>query len=305
MTKVGNEIIIALRDKNNKNSFIFKEVDSSNGYKNYFLPLLTISNNGNLINYYAKQSSSVEVVVDGYTLIPEVDYTLINLVLHEQIPSFILFKKALVNNTKVEVTFNDDNMIKSITKNDIYNGTTILNENDYNNFNIFLYNTYDKFVDGIKVPNIYENGLSSDIYSSEFEKREHEYVKFYLQDNSFVRFLITLFKLKIKTEDITIPRSEEGTVTKDNYFPRHTTNKNSIYLKDNTEGLLYLLFELVDTSINDNTDIVIDCNNVNQESMLEDIELDCNKSYSLPYIEKDIKINCNHDYNIQDYLTID
>lgn len=303
LCQIGNEIHLTISDLEKETGIIFKDnsKNDTKKYKNYFVPLLSLNDRGSIINYYVDKSENVEVFANGYMLTPYVDYKVLNYPMHLQLPSMIVFKKPLRNDIKLEISVLKQNLLEPIVKKSTHNNTTIIDETDRNlgtTFIPLLYNTYDKFVDNLKIPNLDEDGRTSSVYSNNLVLKNYEYIKFYLENNSLVRFLITLLTLKLKEENIKRP-SNIGNITKDNYSPARTSM--DIYQDDSNEGLLYFVYELFDKSIATNQNILIDCNDEKLVEMDTDILLDSNIKFSLPYITEDIKLDSNHDYNPGDY----
>lgn len=62
-----------------------------------------------------------------------------------------------------------------------------------------------------------------------------------------------------------------------------------------------MLIEKFDNSISNEEDIIIDCNDETQVNIQYDVDLNSNITFSLPYIEKDLELDCNIDYNKENY----
>lgn len=304
LCQIGNEICITLNDLTKGTNVIFKDFTKNNSkkYKNYFVPLLSLNENGSITNYYIDKSEHIEVFVNGYTMIPYVDYKIMNFPLHLQLPSLILFKNPVKNDVKIEISIMKENYIDCIVKKKDDENFIIsdVDDNLDSTFIPLIYNTYDKFIDNIKIPNLEEDGRTVKVYSDNFKDRQYEYIKFYLEDNQLIRFLITMLRLKLKTENIVKPNNI-GSITTDIFNPDKPSY--NIYEDESTDGLLYFIIEEFDKSIVNNKDVVIDCNDELKIKMLDrDVVLDSNKNFDIPYIERDILINCNFDYNSQDYF---
>jgi hypothetical protein len=303
LCQIGNEIHLTISDLEKETGIILKDYtkNKSNKYKNYFVPLLTLNEEGSIINYYVEKSENVEVFANGFMLTPYVDYKVLNYPMHLQLPSMIVFKQPVKNDVKLEISVLKQNLLPPIVKKSSHNDTIIINRDDKNlgtTYIPLLYNSYDKYVDNLKIPNLEEDGKKSSIYSSTLLPKKYEYIKFYLENNSLVRFLITLLDLKLRTNGIEKP-SNIGNITPNSYRP--TKKVMDIYQDNSNEGLLYFVFELFDKAIANNENILLDCNDEKLINMDTDIILDSNMYFSLPYISEDIKIDSNHDYNPEDY----
>lgn len=302
LCQIGNEIHITLNDLDKGTNIIVKDTakNQNKKYKNYFVPLIALNENGSITNFYIDKSENVDVCIDGYTLIPYVDYKVVNFPLHLQIPSLVVFKNPIKSAKRIEISTMKEELIPPIVKDKTNDNFIIsnLDENLNSTFVPLLYNTYDKFVDNLKIPNLDENGKNSEVYSNIFRDRKNEYIKFYLENNSLVRFLITLLRLKIKDSNLIKP-DNIGSINRNNFNPIKTSP--DFYFDNSNEGLLYFLFEKFDKSILKDENIRIDCDNSSDIEMKSDIILDSNMTFSLPYITDDILLDCNRDYNKTDY----
>lgn len=308
-----DEIHICLNDLDKMNSYIFRDTakDITKAYKNYFTPLVTINENGHIVNYYTTKSENIEIYVDGYLLTPYVDYKVINLPLHLQIPTLVLFKNPVQCDRKIEITILKENYIDSLVKHK--NHQEYIFDNGYikellginlginNNFISLLENTFDLYLDGIKVPSQYhsDNRSYSIPNNKPLSNHDVEYIRFTLEDNDIVKFLITLLTLKLKKDNSLKEtlKGNNGTISKDYFFnnmEKHSMNELYEDLDKPNDGLLLLLFELVDNALMNDTNPIIDCND-NQVRFGNDIFLDGSREFRIPYINSNIKLNANVD----------
>lgn len=314
LLKLGGEIHICLNDLDKRNSYIFKDTASNEigRYKNYYVPLITLNENGSLITYYTEKSENIEVFADGHMLTPYIDYKVVNLPLHLQIPTMVLFKKPINNDKKIEISIMKENYLDSYvrdytkkTLSDTDTSKTTLNIFEQSAFNPMLENLFDVYVNGYKIPSKYntDNRSFNMIQTLKGIPKENriDYVRFYLEDNEVVRFLITLLSLKL-IRDTSLkenPSDNSGDISKETFY-------NSIEYKPleelytdldkENDGLLYFLFELVDNSFLKEKDAIIDCNDKNQLEFGSDVTLDGTRLFRLPYIQSNIKIDSNIDY---------
>lgn len=245
-------------------------------------------------------------------LTPYIDYKVVNLPLHLQIPTMVLFKKPINNDKKIEISIMKENYLDSYvrdytkkTLSDTDTSKTTLNIFEQSAFNPMLENLFDVYVNGYKIPSKYntDNRSFNMIQTLKGIPKENriDYVRFYLEDNEVVRFLITLLSLKL-IRDTSLkenPSDNSGDISKETFY-------NSIEYKPleelytdldkENDGLLYFLFELVDNSFLKEKDAIIDCNDKNQLEFGSDVTLDGTRLFRLPYIQSNIKIDSNIDY---------
>ena len=314
LLKLGGEIHICLNDLDKKNEYIFKDTATNEikRYKNYFIPLLTMNENGSIITYYTEKSENIEVFVGGHMLTPYVDYKILNLPLHLQVPTLVLFKNPIKNDKKIEISIMKENFLdatvkdytkKSLSSSDTYNAT--LNVFEQDSFNPMLENVFDVYINGYKVPSKYNtDNRSFDMIQTAMgipKENRIDYIRFYLEDNEITKFLITILSLKlIKDKTLKeVSKKNTGDIDKQTFF-NTVKYKDLDLLYDETDkendGLLYFLFEIVDNAFINNEIAIIDCNDKNQLSFGTDVLLDGARSFRLPYITSNIKINTNTDY---------
>lgn len=302
LRKIGGEIHVVMSDLDKENSIIFRDTtkNSTELYKNYFTPLLCVDEKGYIINYYTEKSENIEVYVSGFMLTPYVDYKVVNFPLHMQLPTMIVFRHPICSDLKIEISILKENYLDSVVKEKSSN-EYIINIDDEtfhlptNHYLPLLYNTYDKYVDGVKVPNLLEDGKKVHIPESGLRNRSWEYIRFYLEDNDVTRFMAMLLKLKLKTSQITKP-TNIGTITEGEYNVTKPSITN-LYKDNSSDGLLFFLFEQIDNAIIKDTDVIFDCNDSDQIQFVDDILLDSNIYFNLPYITSNLLLNCNQDYS--------
>jgi hypothetical protein len=162
---------------------------------------------------------------------------------------------------------------------------------------------YDKFVDGIKIPNF--NNSYNSVTSEKFSGK-YMFLRFYIENNNLTKFLITLLKDKLDQSKFNTDKDtkiENETSPKLNDLSSINTKSNidNIWDSNSDEGMLYFLFEVFDNSLSSENNVVIDCNDEKQIDMDVTVKLDANQEFSLPYVKEDIKLDCNIDYNINNY----
>lgn len=315
LLKLGGEIHICVNDLDKKNEYIFKNTASNEvgRYKNYYVPLVSLNENGSLYTYYLEQSEDIEVFVDGYMLTPYVDYQVVNLPLHLQVPTMVLFRYPIDFDKKIEISIMKEQYIpayvKDYQKKTVYdsvleNVTTNVYKQD--SFRPMLSNVFDVYINGVKVPSKYNTDNRSFDMIETLKgipvKNRIDYVRFYLEDNDFTRFLLTLFSLKLIADETckeTID-PDSGTVTKDEFYNSiNYSGLEDLYVDTDqpNDGLLYLLFELVDNAFLNEESVVIDCTDKTQLSINNDVLLDGTRKLRLPYIIENIEVNANTDYS--------
>lgn len=327
LCKVGNEIHIVLNDLDKRQNYIFKDTarDKANKYKNFFIPLLELTDKGNIINHYTQKSENVEVFVDGVMLTPYIDYKVVNFPLHLQFPTMLIFLHPVKNDLKIEVNIMKENYLDavvttkspwSLVDNNAYTSSEVIDEKNKDGISFYsslgsnyvpmLNSTCDLFIDGLKVPveNIKDTALRNEYM--ELHNGSHiNYLKFYLEDKPFVKFLCTLLRLKLHNNSkIYNDKTKYDNLKNDvgeSFSYKNLDKSVDVYEDDSKDGLLYLLFEEFDTQLGSNQDIEIDCGDNTQVKFHTNVRLDANLRFSLPYITEDLKANFNADYDIKNY----
>ena len=259
----------------------------------YYVPLMKYDKYGNLTYYYSDNIKSFNVVVDGYTLMPNVDYTLVNFYLHSHMPSFILFNDVLYPGTNVEIVFNDNDVSDVITL--IDNDSPIVTIND--GHNMFIEGCFSVFVEGKK------------LFKNQYRILDHQNIQ--LLVNNYKRVIIKFqYKgyenLSSLIEILYSRRSNPGLYsvnkTRDIDVPELTYNSylDQIGYKDEKRiGKLYLIEAYADKCFKNKEDAIFNCNTIDDKMF--DVHIDCNLNYELSYINNDIIIDSNECYNRNDF----
>lgn len=318
LIQIGNIIHVCINDLDKRNTVMFtnpKNRSTGVKYRNYYTPLVYINESGSLITYYSEKSENIEVYIDGFMLTPYVDYKVVNLPLHLRIPTMIVFTNPVKNDVKIEISILKENFIDCIIKKCTKGTNPVLDLNNESttmhlgtNFVPLLYNSYDMFIDGIKVPRLSEDGrkiLNAGVNFTNDSK--WEYIRFYLEDTPFVKFLITMLKYKLLGDSsIKLPKPNNiGDVTAEQYKDITPAKIQSNIYEDLTDekGKVYMIIEHIDSSFDSGKNAVFDCNDPNALKLKSNVHLDSSIEFLLPYIEDDLQIDSNNPVSVvDDYL---
>ena len=288
LNNIGCTIVLTTVDVNKQLTYYLENNQDENARPYYYVPLMKYDEYGNLMYFYSDNIKSFDVVVDGYTLMPYMDYTLVNYYLHSHMPSFILFNEILKPDTHVEIIFNNEEVsdIISISDND---SDRIIVEDGYN---MFIDGCFSIFVEGKKLRKdqyIIENPHQLRLLVTSYKR---VYVKFQYKGYENLSSLIEILYAR-KTENVDTGKNKYPEYTYNDYF-------TEIGFEDiKKEGKLYLIEAHSDKCFKDKKDAIFNCNYIDDKMF--DVHIDCGLKYNLSYINNDIIIDSNECYDRNDF----
>jgi len=286
LNNIGCNLVITTVDVDKQLSY-YLENNGENSKPYYYLPLMKYDENGNLMYYYCDDIKAFDVVVNGYTLMPNIDYMLVNYYLHSHMPSFILFNEILKPDTNVEIIFNNEEVSNIISIPD--NDTPKITVED--GYNMFIDGCFSIFVEGKKLRRDQYIILDRQNIYLLVSSYKRVYIKFQYKGYENLSSLVEiLYAAKDKTKNSSELYYQ---ITYNDYL-------SNIGIEDvKKEGKLYLIEAHSDRCFKDQNDAIFDCNIVDDKMF--DVHIDCGINYDLSYINNDIIIDSNECYNRNDF----
>lgn len=266
---------VILYDKLN---YIKHDIDS--------LPIVEVGPNGELLTELDRRTEDVEVIVDGLTLVPNVDFFVMNTPQDPDIPSLVAFRNVIPNNSKVEITLLNSNSSNSYYFSEPAIGTeNVFVLPDDNRVFTYYYDENDKklynfeiFSNNLKIPNdliTIENSKAISIDLPK-EKLVNVMIRFNFSHNEVLQQILNDYKYK--NIDVNENRYHDYSVKYKNKFDLLTKNKQA-----KTIGNLIVL-QYINSGKN-----ILDCNNDN-------LDIDVNLNTDIienTYIKKNINLDMN------------
>ena len=308
--KIGNEIMVV---SNNITESMFFKTDAFNLMANYyqvpcyFVPVSHVTSNGEVVTEFMEDIENVEVFVNGYRLTPNDDFALINMQLHNQIPSMILFKDMTHFGSKIELTFRD------YMKNSYFFFSEVPKRED-NRAIITLQDDSYPLIDGtftIYANNKKLNSTQYDIINSKslilknIGTRKNIMITFHYQEDDLLKRLIELYKKYPSKDDIKSKRIGQDKFIEE-WLKTHSSEAIEETDQDKYIGLKYIYqlkdkyqyFEQLFNMIKNNIAPELDSNNNNLFTGLKESPVVMDYMKKLPtYFNHDISVNCNRSYN--------
>lgn len=298
MTTLGNEVIVVTNDVN-KVMYMSTDKENKNDETQkpyYYLPLMNLSPDGDIVTFYTDDIGDFEVVVNGFTLTPNIDYTLVNMYLHPHFPSMILFKDILPWDSKIEINF------LNVKPNSTYYYKNEENKNIIklsDNKSIFINGTFVIYVNNRKLRQDEYNILSNDKIELTFDgPKNNVYIKFLYLNHPEINNIIRRLRLEFDVNNI-IDSENELKVSKIN---KHNLGNYQGIEDINAIGKIYLILATVDRSFVKNQDAVFDCSDINLVEFKT--YLNPNIDYDLNYINNDLFVDCNLSYDLNDFTML-
>jgi hypothetical protein len=312
VAKIGNEIMVVT---NNVVDAMFYKTDAFNKLATYyqvpcyFVPVTHITDNGEVITEFMDDIKNIEVYVNGYRLVPNEDFALINILLHTQIPSILLFKDMTHFGSKIEVVYYDhmDNtyfFFSELPEREDGRAVVTIQEGSPP----FIEGTFTVFANNKKLTSEqYEIINSRSIILKNIGTRKNIMIKFQHEDDKLLRRFLSLYEANPSIEDLTAKSMGQVNYV-NNYITTHTTFPIYETDEDYYIGLKYIYqldskynyFEQMYDKIKADIAIDLDANNTNLFTNLKEnpVALD-RKPDSLPlYFNHDISVNCNRSFNV-------
>ena len=312
VAKIGNEIMVV---SNNVIDAMFYKTDAFNKLANYyqvpcyFVPISHVTENGEVITEFMDDIKDTEVYVNGYRLTPNQDFALINIFLHTQIPSILLFQDMTFFNSKIEVVYHDymDNTYFFFSElPDREDGRAVVTLQDGSP--PLIEGTFTIFANNKKLTSEQYNIINSkSLILKDVETRKNVMICFQHEKDALLERFLGLYMTNPPAEDLEA-QSIGQDVYINGYINSHETEVITETDEDYYVGLKYVYqldekynyFEQMYDMIKDNIAIDLDANNSALFTNLKEnpVALD-KKPDSLPlYFNHDISVNCNRSFNV-------
>jgi hypothetical protein len=314
VSKIGNEIMVV---SNNITSAMYFKTEAFNKLANYyqvpcyFVPVTHVTEQGEVVTEFITEIDNVEVYVNGYRLIPDVDFALVNLELHEQIPSMILFKDMTHFGSKIEVIYRDhmENsyfFISEIEKRDDDRAVITLGEN----CPPFIKGTFTVFANNKKLHSgQYDIINYRSIILKDVDTRKNIMVKFYHEDDELLRRLLDIYSRNRSPEDKEADRIGQANYV-NNWIGKNQTEAIEEKDDDAYLGLKYVhqlddsykYFDQLYDMVKSDVSIDLDASNRNLFTGLKSSPVVMDFMKSLPvYFNHHIYLNANRSYGVHQF----
>jgi hypothetical protein len=313
--KIGNEIMIVHNEVVNA---MFYKTDAFNKMANYyqvpcyFVPVSHVTSNGEVITEFMDEIKNIEVFVNGYRLVPNVDFALINILLHTQIPSILLFKDMTHFGSKIEVIYHDhrDNTYFFFSQiADRADGRAVITLQDEDP--PFIRGTFTIFANNKKLSDDQFDVINSrSIILKDTGTRKNIMIKFHHNEDELLIRLLEILRINPPFEDFRAKQIGQDVYVND-WIASNETYPVTESDEDYYVGLKYIYqlderynyFEQMYDMIKDNIVIDLDANNTNLFTNLKvnPVALDQLPNKLPMYFNHDVSVNMNRSYNEHRY----
>jgi hypothetical protein len=308
--KIGNELMVV---SNNITDAMFFKTEAFNAMAKYyqvpcyFVPVAHVTETGEVITEFMDQIDNTEVYVNGYRLVPDVDFSLINVVLHGQIPSMILFKDMTHFGSKIEVNYLDHRknsyfFMSELPDRDDGRGIVTLKEGSPP----FIEGTFTIFANNKKLHSgQYDIINSRSLALKDIGTRKNVMIKFQHEEDELLTHLLELYRKNPPVEDV-----RAASIGQDKYVEEWLGKNSSEAVgesdRDEYVGLKYVYqlderynyFEQMYDMIRNSIAPDLDANNSNLFTNLKVSPVVMDFMKKLPtYFNHDISVNCNRSLN--------
>ena len=292
--EVGNEIIL-MTDGISDNLNMFNDLSNS-PYDIESIPMLTMNRDTNeLFSLPVDTASDIEVIIDGYTLYPEIDYTLINQEgSMENIPPLLVFRRKLKKSSKVELNLLGKNSghikyFNSTARDENGNKTNNIITMDDDNM-LFIPNKFSVYIDNLRYPNKNIEIINTKtIKIKEVDNIKNIMIRFNIEEHTHLKEIIDDYKYKVNNT-----LYKNSSIFIDNYYHSNKDKRmdsnfdeNCCIQNSNTNSTRKLLLQ---GKLKPNKTNIINCND--EKSM----DYNCfinNEEIITQYINKSIEIDSN------------
>lgn len=280
---IGSEILLTTKNVNRTITLNLQEkLDNSKPY--YYVPLVQYDELGNLQTFYTDDISQFEVVVDGYTLTPKVDYCLVNYYLHSHMPSMLVFNECLKPSSKVEIAFSESDVYKTFVFDNPSNSEWVIIKD---NTHMFVSKTFTVMCDGRKLDPSQYLIVDRKRLRLLVPNRKKIIVRFNYKKYKNINKILQL----LHNDDQFIDQSEKYMKTPSIFNGEKYKGSE----EDPSEGRVYFIEAWSDKKFNNYEDAIFDCNVENPDIL--DTPIDEELCYNLDYINNDIVIDANETYD--------
>ncbi len=277
---VGSELIIV---NSGYLTNTVKYVNTNTTYRMDSLPLVYFDNNNNIYNGLTAKAEDLDVMVNGLTLIPMKDYTVIEPTLVNT-PTMLIFKNYLPVGSTIEVNYLPENCQRVVTWSKPAVGTTNKFSLD-DERNVFVKGTFETFVNNLKIDEAKVQVLNNRTIAINVDKPRNVMVRFSNKPHSNLKLIED--NCKFNTIDI----------NDNNYHTGIGDAELSLYdttsLGRSTDIGKVVLYDLLEAERNNhqqNEPIILDCNE--SSTLLTDIYLD-SKYIENQYLTRDLILDVN------------
>jgi len=307
---IGNEIMVMSNNLINNMYFRINEFNSMCEYYQvpcYFVPVSHVNESGEIVTEFMNDITNTEVYVNGYRLIPDVDFTLINICLHPQIPSIFLFKDMAAFGSKIDIVYLDE--IENT-----YYFTNKLEDRLDNLAVLKIPDTLPPLIKGTFTVFANNKKISSDkiivansktLIFNGINTRKNFMIKYHFTNNDTLQYLLDAYK------KITTYQDSQTTLLGEDTYLANLVAENGIQTVSDVDNDTYLgvryiyqlstaysyikeLFSKIKLSINSD----LDCNSQDLFNTIKEkvVSVDITKNLPL-YFNHNLHINCSRPYN--------
>ena len=277
---IGSELIIV--DSGYLTNTV-KYVNTNTTYRMDSLPLVYFDSDNNIYNGLTSKAEDLDVMVNGLTLIPMKDYTVIEPTLINT-PTMLIFKNYIPVGSTVEVNYLPENCQRVVTWSKPAVGTTNKFSLD-DERNVFVKGTFETFVNNLKIDEGKVQVLNNRTIAINVANPRNVMVRFSNKPHSNLKLIEDA--CKFNTIDI----------NDNNYHSSIGDSELSLFdttsLGRSTDIGKVALYDLLEAERNNhqqNEPIILDCNE--SSTLLTDIYLD-SKYIENQYITRDLIIDAN------------
>ena len=277
---IGSELIIV--DSGYLTNTV-KYVNTNTTYRMDSLPLVYFDSDNNIYNGLTAKAEDLDVMVNGLTLIPDKDYTVIEPTLVNT-PTMLIFKNYIPVDSTIEVNYLPENCQRVVTWSKPAVGTTNKFSLD-DERNVFVKGTFETFVNNLKIDEAKVQVLNNRTIAINVDKPRNVMVRFSNKPHSNLK----LIEDNCKFTAIDINDNNYHTGIGDSELSLYDTTSLG-RSTDIGKVVLYDLLESKRDNHQQNEPIILDCNE--SSTLLTDIYLD-SRYIENQYITRDLIIDAN------------
>lgn len=277
---IGSELIIV---NSGYLTNTVKYINTNTTYRMDSLPLVYFDSDNNIYNGLTAKAEDLDVMVNGLTLIPDKDYTVIEPTLVNT-PTMLIFRNYLEVGSTIEVNYLPENCQRVVTWSKPAVGTTNKFSLD-DERNVFVKGTFETFVNNLKIDEAKVQVLNNRTIAINVENPRNVMVRFSNKPHSNLKLIED--NCKFTTIDI----------NDNNYHTGIGDSELSLYdttslgrSTDIGKVVLYDLLEAERDNHQQNEPIILDCNE--SSKLLTDIYLD-SRYIENQYLTRDLIIDAN------------
>jgi len=246
------------------------------------VPIVNIDDEGKLYTELDKRTEDVEVIVDGYTLIPWRDYTVINTD-SKDIPSLVAFRNVIDKHSRIEIVLHEDDSVDTyyIPYPNIGTSNQFSLSDDRR---IFVERHFEVFVNNERIPlrHVEINSHRTITINGYNKPLRNVMIRFDLRTHPHVDRILSSYKYQIidmndnnHLDNFKLPEKSK--------FDEITDSLQSSSISK------IMLYDLLKEKIHNDENVVFNCN---WNNLLWDVELSADEIYNR-YIKGNIILNMN------------